>query len=109
MFHNGTRVKALEIRHTSATGEAGPDRQRTLPVPIASPGVRASGPISRRARSSHHRPMAAFLTQLALQYDDITEARRVRLGRRQAAANGYGTPLPTRKSPVLGTAANIEI
>ena len=53
--------------------------------------------------------MAAFLTQLALQYDDITEARRVRLGRRQAAANGYGTPLPTRKSPVLGTAANIEI
>jgi len=117
MFHNGTKVKALEIRTSGIKGDTGTARHRALPVPVASPNAEdvapiegAGGPGSRRQRGKllHHRPLAAFLTQLALQYDDISVSRRARLARRRAAAHGYATPSIKRDWQPLGVVTNIK-
>jgi len=117
MCHNGTRVKALEIRASGIKGDSGTARHRALPVPVASSNVEdvapiegAGGPGSGRQRGKllHHRPLAAFLTQLALQYDDISVSRRARQRRRRAAANGYAAPSIKRNWQTLGVVTNIK-
>jgi len=88
-------------------GGVGPEstRHRPLPAPLSAfdalPGTprrsaEAPLPAQPRARRLHHRPLAAFLAQLALQYDDIAQRRRARRALRQAASTRYGEPVPTR-------------
>ena len=104
----------MEIRKT-VRPQSATTRGRSLPVPIApaaSDAVpitsaalnRAGGPAPRRL---HHRPEAAFLAQLASQYDDIEELRLARRALRTQALASYQAPRGA--SDPLGTAYSLSV
>lgn len=107
----------MEIRSSGIQGKTIASRARGLPVAVAPAndervsaiaGAGAQNSQGKREKLLHHRPLAAFLAQLALQYDDISEARRARRALRQAAENHYAAPTAKHTRQELGAIANIK-
>lgn len=107
----------MEIRSSATHGKATASRVRALPVAVAPAndervsaiaGAGAQNSQGQRGKLLHHRPLAAFLAQLALQYDDISEARRARRALRQTAENHYAAPIAKHTRQDLGALANIK-
>lgn len=98
----------MEIREVGDV-RTGTARRRSLPVATGQSKSKTRAPIPLRSepreraqglRRLHHRPSAAFLAQLAIQYDTITEARRVRRARIKTAAVSYSGAKPVHAGAV---------
>ena len=104
----------MEIREVGDV-RTGTANRRSLPVASGQAKSKSRAPIPLRSESReraqglrrlHHRPSAAFLAQLAIQYDTITEARRVRRARMKAALASYSGAKPVHADAVKAGAEN---
>lgn len=79
------RKRAAPRSHESGAGQRSGSAKALVPVTHA--------PTNKRAGHSPIRARAPFLAQLAMQYDDVTVERRIRLERREIAASAYARRL----------------
>ncbi len=68
----------------------------------------AQAPAETRRKRPLTRPLAPFLAQLSLQYDDISAARRKRRERLEAATRSYAGAGAELDSPVRGRTQDLR-
>jgi hypothetical protein len=99
MSHKDTKGNTMSVSAVNGSPITGREDRPKLPVPVVSVAKSGDGP-ARRHQPRHNfpagtrflplvRPVAPFLAQLALQYDEIGVVRRRRVERLEMAARSY--------------------